>query len=104
MGAVVIRSLAVSRVGPSLLSGSSFVFVAASDDIRRSDLYNIGVVRKSYYVFRASRGISAPTYDPGLRTSDPQCIARNVYAPAGGAALAALTLQKCSVTVFAALA
>ena len=33
-----------------------------------------------------------------------QCIARNVYAPAGGTALDVASLQKCSKTVFAALA
>jgi hypothetical protein len=33
-----------------------------------------------------------------------QCIARNVYAPAGGAALDVAALQKCNKTVFAALA
>lgn len=33
-----------------------------------------------------------------------QCIAKNVYAPAGGAALDVAALQKCNKTVFAALA
>jgi len=33
-----------------------------------------------------------------------QCITRNVYAPAGGTALAVAALQKCNSTVFAALA
>ena len=33
-----------------------------------------------------------------------QCIARNVYAPAGGIALLVVTLQKCNRTVFAELA
>jgi hypothetical protein len=35
---------------------------------------------------------------------EPQRIARNEYVPEGGSALAVLTLQKCSINVFAALA